>query len=305
MLSFTFESLIEECGSIQKAERLAYIDFKLFYLGTISRSDINEFFGIADAASSKEITAYKRLRPHNVEYNRTLRVNSILRETFEPLIVVSPDVALGMLANGFNKNKLDEKKLINYQRVGGSYFNYCSDGVSKLTRAIHGKYAVECEYVSANSSNHNMRTLFPSAIFYDGNTWGFRAYDRNVNNNKSGFKCFNFSRLNTVLERTELAPKASESYEKDKEWNQMVPVHLSLHTKLNENKKFALIKDFGLSSEQNSFIITERAALLYFLFDIWKIDCGNTESKEGNYNFILENSNLLKEFSSISSLLTK
>ncbi len=303
MTSFTFEKLIEECGNIQKAERLAYIDFMLTYLGTINRSDLKNFFGIAEAAASKAIAEYKNLRAKNVEYNRVLRANSLLRDTFEPLLSVDSEVALGMLANGFNKNKLTENRLINYKRVGNSYTKVSSSDVGKVTRAIHGQYAIECVYASANSNNHETRILFPSAIFNDGVSWRFRAFDRNNVSEKSGYKCFNFSRLDEVKERIKDLPKTSESHGKDKDWHEVVPVHLSLHPNLDKNQKFALRKDFGLTDDKNDFIQTEKAALVYFLLETWKVDTGTIPSKKVPYNFYLENPDYLVQFNSIKNII--
>ena len=305
MTSFKFEKLIEECGNIQKAERLAYIDFMLIYLGAINRSDLKDFFGIAEAAASKAITEYKNLRANNVEYNRVLRANSLLRDTFEPLLSVDSEVALGMLANGFNKSKLTENRLISYRRVGNSCTKVSTSDVSKVTRAIHGQYVIECVYASANSNNHKTRILFPYAIFNDGVSWRFRAYDRNKVSEKSGYKCFNFSRLDKVKERIKDLPKTSESHEKDKDWHEVVPVHLSLHPSLNNNQKFALRKDFGLVDNKNDFIQTEKAALVYFLIETWKVDTSKNPSKNNIFNFYLENSDYLAQFNSIKNIIKK
>lgn len=40
-------------------ERLAYVDFKLFFTGTIKRSDMKDMFDLGDAAASKVFSRYK------------------------------------------------------------------------------------------------------------------------------------------------------------------------------------------------------------------------------------------------------
>ena len=119
MEDFTYEGLIEKYNA-QRAERFAYIDFVLKFLGGLNRSDLLEFFGIGDAAASKEISEYKKLRPTNVEYDRVLRKNGLLRDTFVSLLDLDAETALGMLANGFNKNKLYNRPMLPYQRVGAT-----------------------------------------------------------------------------------------------------------------------------------------------------------------------------------------
>ncbi|TOB11095.1 transcriptional regulator, partial [Vibrio parahaemolyticus] len=46
-------------------ERLAYVDFKLFFTGKVSRADLKGAFGIAEAAASRVLTEYSKLRPNN------------------------------------------------------------------------------------------------------------------------------------------------------------------------------------------------------------------------------------------------
>ncbi|MBE4115579.1 transcriptional regulator, partial [Vibrio parahaemolyticus] len=45
--------------------RLAYIDFKLFFTGRVSRADLKDAFGIAEAAASRVLTEYSKRRPNN------------------------------------------------------------------------------------------------------------------------------------------------------------------------------------------------------------------------------------------------
>ena len=40
-------------------ERLFHIDFKLYFLGTVSRNDIVSRFGIKEAAATRDISLYK------------------------------------------------------------------------------------------------------------------------------------------------------------------------------------------------------------------------------------------------------
>ena len=114
--SFTYEMLLHELG-VQKADRLSYIDFLLQFKGSLSRADLTSFFGIKEASASQVISEYRELRPNNVEYDRRQGKNVILYSTFSPLIEISAENGLGMLANGFNKTKLSEMPLIEYERI--------------------------------------------------------------------------------------------------------------------------------------------------------------------------------------------
>ncbi|MEF1336715.1 transcriptional regulator, partial [Vibrio rotiferianus] len=98
----------------KKSKRLAYIDFKLFFTGHVSRADLNEVFGIAEAASSRALTEYSALRPKN----KVQKTNTIIRDSFNPLIEFDAEQALGMLAHGFNSNMRFNEAELTYEGIG-------------------------------------------------------------------------------------------------------------------------------------------------------------------------------------------
>jgi len=289
----TYEALIEDYNA-QRAERFAYIDFVLRFLGGLNRSDLLDFFGIGEAAASKEISEYKKLSANNVDYDRVLRKNVILRESFKPLINLDAETALGMLANGFNKNKLYDRPMLPYQRIGATPHHLNTDFVSKVTRSIYSKTAIKCNYISASSSNHDERTLLPTAFFYDGQSWMFRAFHRDPVIEEAHFKCFEFSRLLSVTECPNDVARPQETLPQDADWHLVVPLQLTLHPRLLPNKKAALSQEFGLDEKQDEFVITEKAVLVYYLKKHWKIDVNDTPSSEGDYSFHLKNGETLK-----------
>ncbi len=293
MENITYDELIGKYNA-QRAERFAYIDFVLRFLGGLNRSDLLDFFGIGEAAASKEISEYKKLCVNNVDYDRVLRKNVILRDSFEPLINLDAETALGMLANGFNKNKLYCRPMLPYQRVGATPHHLNMDFVSKITRAIHSKTAIKCNYVSGNSDDHGERTLLPTAFFYDGQSWMFRAFHRDTVKGKGHFKCFEFSRSLNVIEFPNDSASPSETLAQDSDWHLVVPLQLMLHSSLSEYKKSTLTQEFELDEGQDEFVITEKAVLVYYLKKHWKIDVNDTPNSEGSYNFHLKNGETLK-----------
>jgi hypothetical protein len=294
---FTYEELIEKYNA-QRAERFAYIDFVLRFLGGLNRSDLLKYFGIGDAAASKEISEYKKLRIGNVDYDRVLRKNVILRDSFKPLIDLDAETALGMLANGFNKNKLYDRPMLPYQRIGATPHYLNPDFVSKVTRAIHSKTAIKCNYISGNSKNHDERTLLPTAFFYDGQSWMFRAFHRESIKGKVQFKCFDFARLQSVTECPNDAASLPETLHKDDDWHVVVPLQLTLHPNLSNYKRTTLIQEFGLKEGQEDLFITEKAVLVYYLKRHWKIDVNdipnNREEDKDKKNFHLKNGESFK-----------
>jgi len=282
-------------------ERLAYVDFKLRFTGHISRADLGEVFGIAEAAASRVLKEYSELR----EYNKTQKTNTILRESFSPLISIEGETALGMLANGFNKSKLTNNTILPYERIGSVPNRLNITEVAMITRAIAGNYAINCNYFSQNSEKHEIRTLMPLAIMHDGSQWMFRAYDRNETKiNK--FKNFHFARAINVQE--ELQNKENKRLEheglgNDKAWNLRLPLILKLHNSLNEVQKSQTRRDFGISQDQDELFCSEREAFLWITKKKWFVDDRTAEQRQIDddkevkrfYKFQLMNGDMIEQ----------
>jgi len=50
-------------------QRLRMIDFLLAQYGRVNRAAIMDYFGIAEAAATRDFTAYKKICPENMIYN--------------------------------------------------------------------------------------------------------------------------------------------------------------------------------------------------------------------------------------------
>ncbi len=287
------------------SERLAYVDFKLRFTGHISRADLKNTFGIAEAAASRVLTEYSKKRGKN----KTQKANTILRNDFEPLISINAEIALGMLANGFNGNKLYGKTELAYEKIG-TVSNYLEiEDVAKITRAIAGGYAINCNYMSENSKKHGVRTLVPHAIMYDGTSWMFRAYDRSEDKDNK-FKNFNFRRALSVEEGyldKDLRQREFETASSDKHWNLRVPMMLKLVDSLSDDKKKQIRVDFGMDPNANDLLMTERAAFRWILQKKWYIDARSETQKNEDknacinrfYKFELNNLDMIKQLESL------
>ncbi|QSX38968.1 WYL domain-containing protein [Shewanella sedimentimangrovi] len=271
----SYENLKKEEKS-NLVERLAYIDFKLQFTGFVKRSEIGEMFNVADAASSKALSAYSLWCKGNMEYDLSQKVNVISRDSFNSLLMLDAEVALGMLANGFNKNKLPgaSTTLIPYEKIDRVPNKLSIDCVAKITRALSGGYAISCKYYSENSSNHNFRTIVPLALMHDGTSWLFRGYDRD-DSAKLNFKNFHFSRVSDVIELyndDDGKKEEKEGLSNDKEWNLRIPLELRLHSTLDESTKRKIRLEFGIPEREDEIMIPVRCSFLWILLRKWFID---------------------------------
>lgn len=289
MITYTFVQLLSQ--NAIDAEKLAYIDFKLFFTGTLSRTDIGDTFGLKEASASRLIAEYKTLRPNNIEPKAKL--SNINIEKFEPLIRFEPYTALDMLTNGFSKNRLLKRASIQSSFVGinPNLLNIDTNTVSIITRAIHGKYAISCKYLSRNSENHTTREVKPLCLVFDGKHWMFRAF----NSSDGQFKNFNFSRVREPLEKPSIPLNTHEELDNDPLWNRQIPLQLEIHPSLTEREKEEIRIDYAIDKDSDELVITERAALIFLLKKTWHIDDGQYQNSQEKpyFRFKLKNAELV------------
>lgn len=282
------------------AEKIAYIDFKLRFSGVIKRSDLHTEYGLSDTSASKLLSIYSELRPDNLVYDRSKKMNVINKNYYVPLITLDMDVALGMLAHGFNKNKLANNPILPYSKIGAISNPINLDYVSIITRAIFNEQAINCIYLSSNSKKHSPRQLVPLAILNDGKNWIFRAYDRSEDKDNK-FKNFNFSRVlkSECLNNEAQIQKPNENIAQDNKWNLTLPVALTLHPELSPDDKDTIRKDFGMKPDEDELIIMEKASGLWILTKQWFIDTNETPETGKHaafYKFFLKNRGMIIQY---------
>lgn len=63
-------------------QRLRLIDFLLSHYGSVSRSEIIDFFGIGPATASRDLADYREKHPANLVFN-TISKRYVKADTFE------------------------------------------------------------------------------------------------------------------------------------------------------------------------------------------------------------------------------
>ena len=97
--------------SQKQRDRLAYIDFRLWFLGDASRRDLMERFGIAPAMATRDFTVYRELAPQNIDFDGVRKVY-VPSERFAPVFEHEPERVLSAISRGFGDGD---------DRRGGSY----------------------------------------------------------------------------------------------------------------------------------------------------------------------------------------
>lgn len=258
------DSSLSELTQIQR-ERLSYIEFRLYFLGTVGRQDLKDRFGVAPAAATRDFAEYKKLAPNNISFDNTSKLYVIAND-FTPLFEHVPERVLTAITQGFGDG---------INPVAGSLvpcegpptLNRLKVAIlAPISRAIFSKKAVSISYFSG-SSGASVREIVPFALASDGLRWHTRAFDRKSNE----FRDFVLSRMDeaTILEQGNL--ERNELPDQDIQWNRILELDLVPHP---GRKSPELVKrDYAMAD--GVFRLKIRAAMAGYVLRQWHVDCSS------------------------------
>ncbi len=270
---------MDELNFAQK-QRLAYIDFKLYFTGGMTRSEIVAHFELGMAAATRDIKLYKDLAPHNIEYDN-IEKKYFITTKFKPLFKHDAKRTLVKLANKISDG-LDAIDTMTFPVESPRPLNVPNiDIVAKLSQAIINDKAINIAYTSI-SNGLSKRVLVPHSIVDNGLRWHLRAYDRKTNS----FRDFVLTRVSHVV----ILKSKVALYEvklEDHQWMRMVPLELVPHPK-NIEYPNAIEMDFGMVD--GVLNINVRAVMASYLLRLWNVDCSESACLLGfEYQLYLRN----------------
>lgn len=242
-------------------QRLEFIEFRLFWEGTINRADIIECFGVSTPQASKDLSLYQARAPGNMLYDASAK-RYVAAEAFV-LRFLDPDpykylsqlraVAEGMLpaseswiaAMPSADVALTPKREIDIAIL------------RRVLEAVRENQSIDVFYQSMNSARPDpiWRRMTPHAFGYDGFRWHVRGFCHVENK----FKDFLLPRILEVGGKGE----PGQSGEHDWLWNNYFDVIVGPHPELTESQKRVVAKDYGL--EVDTTVLSVRYAMLFYV----------------------------------------
>ena len=257
----TYLQRVESLSQAQR-ERLAYIDFRLYFFGEIGRPDLTSRFGVAPAGATRDLALYREIAPQNIEFDGSSKVYRIGKD-FEPLFEHAPQRVLSALALGFGDGvNVDSQPLLPCESPA-SLSSPRMDVLASICRAIHSKRPAAIRYHSM-SSGKSERVIVPFALVDTGLRWHVRAFDR-----KSGeFRDFVVTRIEepTLLDEE---PKSNERPDNDIQWTRIVELDFVPHPRLSRPEIIRM--DYGM--KDGSIRMRVRAAVAGYMLLRWSVDC--------------------------------
>lgn len=263
--------------SYTQRERLAYVEFRLYFMGEIGRPDLSGRFGVAPAGATRDIALYRELAPQNIEFDGSSKVYRI-GKTFSPIFEHTPQRVLSALSLGFGDGINGETKPLLPCESPAALSNPQMEVLAPICRAIHAKRPVAIRYHSM-SNGESERVIVPFALIDTGLRWHVRAFDR-----KSGeFRDFVVTRIESPTLVDE-EPKASECSDNDIQWTRIVELDLVPHPRLARPEIIRM--DYGMTD--GSIRMRVRAAVAGYMLLRWSVDASPDHSlKEEQYRLWL------------------
>lgn len=259
--------------SAAQRQRLAYIEFRVWFYGEVSRKDVLERFEVATAAGTRDLALYRELAPLNVSYEH--KAYRYL-PTFVPLFEHEVERVLAALTCGFGAGEPARGGAPVSHAVPGRLNQPQLEILATVTRAMQGGYALRLIYHSMKTGA-GFREIVPHALVDSGLRWHVRAYDRT----KGQFRDLVLTRMERVVPLPEATEKqfaaADEKAVADLQWNQWVTLHLEPHPAHPHPE--TIERDYGM--QHGRLTVTLRAAVVGYVLRQWLVDCSQQARLRG------------------------
>lgn len=249
----------------KQRERLAHIEFRLWFLGDATRRDLMDRFGVAPAVATRDFAAYRELAPRNMAFEGSGK-RYVLGSAFSPCFEHTAERVLASLASGVGEGT---------EQRGESYVpcelplklnRPALELIAPVSRAIHQGKALRVRYFSQSSGNNSEREIVPHALVDSGLRWHARVFDRE----KSEFRDMVLSRMESPSAARTTDVAVHESAQADEQWNRYLKLKLVPHPRQQNTR--AVLRDFGIQGDE-VLEISVRAALAGYVLLRWGVDC--------------------------------
>lgn len=268
-------------------QRIAFIEFKLFWDGSLNRSDIIDRFAISAAQASADLAYYREVCPDNMDYDGS-------QKRYFPTPVFNPRflkpnaerylAQLKALADGvISTDETWIEPTANFATLPVPARRVPPQILRYFLKAIRDRLSAHVEYQSLNDARPDptWRWITPHALANDGLRWHIRAYCHEENR----FKDFIISRFLGVGRYA--APGASA--QEDAAWNSSFGVTLIPNPKLSAAQRQTIAMDYGMKEGRCTMQI--RYALLYYFNKRLRLDIAEREDQPKETPVVIENRN--------------
>ena len=266
-------------------QRLEFIEFRLFWDGSVNRSDIAERFGVSAPQASSDLAQYRERAPENMEYDASAK-RFLPTRTFKPRLM-KPNA----------ERYLAQLKALNEDVIGtlDTWISELPDvGVlpiparrveastlRKFLAIVRDRRSISIEYQSLNDLRPDpiWREITPHAFGSDGLRWHLRAFCHI----ERVFKDFIVSRCLKIGKTGEPLANA----EQDIDWSTYFNVILIPNPRLSPAQQTTIERDYGMKDGKSELRV--RRALLYYLDKRLRLDVAEKQDRPKETPIVVAN----------------
>lgn len=260
-----------EKHSQNQRERLNYLEFRIYFTGQISRTDLIQRFGISEAAATRDLAIYREEAPNNIEFDTVTKVYRI-----NPSFVLvflkdkEPKQLLRALVHGIGDDFGTEPEVMVPCEMPSRMQAPPTQILAAVSRAISQNQVLRIEYLS-DSGNHGPREIVPFSLAGTGLKWMVRAHCRK----KKMFCDFILNRIKSAEVLSDAKPLNEETKGFDDEWNKMLKLELIPHPGGTPAQKAMIEQEFQMVDGVH--ILRVRASLAAYVLRLWSVDCSESQ----------------------------
>lgn len=251
--------------------RLLYIDFKLYFLGELRRSDVTDRFETAPAGATRDIAQYREVAPKNLRLDASTKIYHPT-ESFVPLFEHQPYGVLNTLSQGFGEGMGAQPTPMVRSEVPMPLSLPKLSVLAPITRSLNLRNAIRIRYLSVESGASE-REIVPLALVHNSVRWHVRAYDRK----NRDFRDFVLTRIDEAIELQNKNISIEETLEADVQWSRIIELELVPHPDHPQPK--AVLMDYDMPDDV--LRVKVRAVHVGYLMRLWSVDCSPNHSLNG------------------------
>lgn len=256
---------------LAQAERLAYIDFRVYFLGELRRLDLTERFQTGPAGATRDIAMYRSLAPQNLDFDGTSKVY-VPSATFRPLFQHSAGRVLTALSEGFGDGVHSAQRPLVLCEFPMALSLPPVHVLAPITRAIHNRKVVRLQYRS-RTSGFGEREVVPLALVNIGTRWHARVFDRK----SQDFRDFVLTRMSNPEVLEDVPVRDEETAQADLQWSRIIELELVPHPDFDSRD--VVLMDYPM--ENGLLKVRVRAANAGYMLQQWHVDCSPDHSLRG------------------------
>lgn len=266
-------------------QRLEFIEFRLFWHGSINRGDITSHFGVSVPQASNDLSLYKELAGDNLRYDASSK-------RYEPAPGFTPRIMKPNAERFLAQLKAVADKVIDpVETPLGDLPDFGvmpvprrrvePEILRRLLQAVSQGRSIAVEYQSMNDTRPDptWREISPHAFGFDGLRWHARAFCHI----EKSFKDFIVSRCISVGDLGEAEGRKDD----DKEWSTVFDVILKPNPKLSAAQQKTIELDYGM--QNGKCTVPVRMALLYYFDKRLRLDISETKDRPKETPVVIHN----------------